>query len=115
MGRLANLGKSAMFPLPELHPAVYGQDSAFHDHMHEPGFIPQQVQDQSGLDPNSPEVFKQSLHIVHDHVVRAQNLARNVIAMMSVISSDYRCLRFIQPQPQSLDRALITRGVIQIK
>lgn len=33
-------------------------------------------------DPNSPEGFKQSIHLVQQHLVRIQGLARSILAGM---------------------------------
>ncbi|KIM75307.1 hypothetical protein PILCRDRAFT_13720 [Piloderma croceum F 1598] len=47
-------------------------------HSNQPGYLPQSLADQS-LDPNSPDIFKQNMQLVQQHVARVNGLARSAL------------------------------------
>jgi hypothetical protein len=47
-------------------------------HSNHPEYLPQSLADQS-LDPNSPDIFKQNMQLVQQHVARVNSLARSAL------------------------------------
>jgi hypothetical protein len=47
-------------------------------HPNQPEYLPQSLADQS-LDPNAPEIFKQNIQLVQQHVARVNGLARSAL------------------------------------
>jgi hypothetical protein len=58
-------------------------------------FLPPDHSLHQGADPNSPELFRQNIRIVQEHVVRLQELARRASAGMSVLSDAFLVINVI--------------------
>jgi len=59
-------------------PPIQSNYSSPFPQSNQPTFLPQSLTDQS-LDPNSPEVFKQNIQLVQQHVARVNSLARSAL------------------------------------
>jgi len=70
-------------------PPIQSNYSSAFPHPNQPAFLPQSLADQS-LDPNSPDVFKQNIQLVQQHVARVNSLARNALNGMLVIIESSR-------------------------
>jgi hypothetical protein len=70
-------------------PPIQSNYSSAFPHPNQPAFLPQSLADQS-LDPNSPDVFKQNIQLVQQHVARVNSLARSALNGMLVIIESSR-------------------------
>jgi len=66
-----------------LTPIQSNYSPAFSHSTNQPEYLPQSLADQS-LDPNSPEIFKQNMQLVQQHVDRVNGLARSALNGMCV-------------------------------